>query len=312
MASFRAVAVASILLSGANIALAQCSSSFTLCQPSGATATGIPSTGPELAPLYNDLLDSVQGIHFKARSEDITGAFAVRHEMDERDSPSICCNDGTNCVNLQNFNVPMCYDKFTTNFRLANGASGTIDSGAYSGIDGSSANLKNGTYSAADKSTGNMYTGSGASQSPTDFAAIPSAFTGTGVGSAIPISALGIVQTLVVTIPEITVQATTFPGTTDLGTIETGVTVTMQTAPSTIPGTTKAGTTIAGTTEAESTLAATTIPAHTSLITTTVPGAPVSSGGAFSTSSQADAVRRGVDGAVGAGLAGVLVAAMAL
>lgn len=265
---------ATLLLALAGTSNAQnCQESFTLCKPSGATATALPSTGPSLAPLYNDLLSAVRGVHARRHVEEhYERSFEA---LLPRDTPGICCNEGTNCLDVPNFNVPMCYDRFTTNFKLIDGSSGTIDSGAFTGADSGSANLMNGTFTASDKSTGNMYTGTGASDSPTDTAAVPTPFTGTGVGSAIPLTALGVLQTIVVTLPE-----TTIPGTT----------VAEQTAPSTVPGTTEV---------------ATTLPARTTLITTSVPAT------AMATSSSAAAAMRVVR-AEGAGLAGLLAAVLML
>lgn len=221
-----------------------CDVNYTPCQPSGASSSDVPTTGPGLAPLYNDLLASVKNVAQRSLYENADSALI------SRDSPSMCCNSGLACVNVQGLNVPMCYDHFTTNFKLANGATGTLDSGGFTGADGGTANLLKGNYTAADKSTGNMYTGDAALQSPTNTAAIPTPYTASGVGSAIPLSALGGYATFIITIPGTTLAATTVAGTTNAG----------ETAPSTVAGTTNPGTT----------QAATTISAHTSLITSMI------------------------------------------
>ena len=76
------------------------------CNPSGATGTDAPSIGPELKSLYISVLESVKGIHFRKRWAD-----PVIPRAD-----AFCCKENLDCVNVVNLNIPMCYDKFTTQY----------------------------------------------------------------------------------------------------------------------------------------------------------------------------------------------------
>lgn len=144
------------------------------CNPQGATGSTPPSIGPDLSSLYTDVLASVKDIHFKARSADSVGA---------RDD-SFCCAETLDCVNVQNLNIPMCYDKFTTNFAFADRSYGSLTTGNYT--QGSSeANLFTGQYS-KDGTEGNIYSEDPAAKPNTATLSIPPQWTATGVGSAIP------------------------------------------------------------------------------------------------------------------------------
>ena len=99
-------------------------------------------------------------------------------------------------------------DHFTTNFVLPDGSYGTLDTGLYHAADGSQAFLANGSFSAHDGPTGNVY-GDAAKAPNTATLPVPTPYTGTGVGSAIPITALGGLATYTLTLPATTVAPTT-------------------------------------------------------------------------------------------------------
>ncbi|KAF9733438.1 hypothetical protein PMIN06_007559 [Paraphaeosphaeria minitans] len=148
------------------------------CNPSGATGSNPPSIGPDLSSLYTDVLASVKGIHFKARS-----ANSVKARDD-----GFCCAETLDCVNVQNLNIPMCYDKFTTNFAFADRSYGSLTTGNYT--QGSSeANLFTGQYS-KDGTEGNIYSEDPAARPNTETLSIPPQWTEAGVGSAIPPTAI--------------------------------------------------------------------------------------------------------------------------
>ena len=149
-------------------------------------------------------------------------------------------------------------DRFTTNFLLPGGASGTIVTGNYTSPNGDAANLQSGTYNLADGTTGNIYGSSPDSLSlkpDTSTLALPTQFTAAGVGSAIPLTALGKVVTYTTVIPGTTVVPSTVPALTQSPSVVDGSTL--------VPGTTKPATVIQGTT----------IPAKTSTVTSTIRGA---------------------------------------
>ena len=167
-----------------------------------------PNVGPDMSSLYVDLLSSVAGIHFSKRElGTIDGAI-----IEERGSPSMCCAQGTSCLNLQGFNVPMCYDKFTTDYILADGSYGTITNGEYNGADGSKANLLTGNFTTSNGQNGNVYSNDESAKPNTATLSIPPQWTGTGVGSAIPITELASVVVYTSTvISASTIAASTVP-----------------------------------------------------------------------------------------------------
>jgi hypothetical protein len=236
-----------------------CAPNFTSCQPSGSSRTTLPPAGSDLSTLFGSLLTSVKGIRAKRDG-------AVSAELSKRDSPRICCADGTRCLNLADFNIPFCYDRFTTNFVLADGSSGTLDSGNLDIKDGPRVNMLDGSYSGAGQS-GNIYGGS-----PPDTATlpIPTPYTSSGVGSAIPITGLANIITVTSTVPGTTVGPTTLEATTEEVTLTLSPTTTVV-APTTqvISGTTEV---ISGTTRIVS---AATITTQSTRPPTTISGTTV-------------------------------------
>lgn len=148
------------------------------CNPKGATGTNPPSIGTDLSSLYTNILASVKDIHFEARSLD---------QISPRDD-GFCCAETLDCVNVQNMNIPMCYDKFTTNFAFADRSYGSLTTGNYT-QGGAEANLLTGQFS-KDGSQGNIYSADPSAKPNTATLSIPPQWTGTGVGSAIPPTAI--------------------------------------------------------------------------------------------------------------------------
>lgn len=242
-----------------------CSSGFTVCSPNGAKSNTSPKVGSDMSAFYTSLLSSTNGIHFSSRS-------TLEMTLDVRASgPSMCCASGTNCVNLQNYNIPFCYDKFTTNYVLPDGSTGNINSGAYDGADGSKANLLTGNYTSGGQS-GNIY-GNAANAPNTATLSIPPQFTGTGVGSAIPLTALASIVVYTTVIPPSVIQpttiaASTMPGTTISGTVVSGTVVSGSTA---APSTVAPSTVQPSTVQATTITAPTTVAAITTVVTSQVP-----------------------------------------
>lgn len=230
------------------------------CRPQGATGTTPPAIGPGLSSLYTNILGSVKGIQFQARS------------LVERES-GFCCRKSLNCVNVQNLNIAMCYDKFTTNFAFADGSYGSLTTGQYTS-GANNANLLTGDFT-SNGQQGNIYASAPADKPNTSTLSIPPQYTGTGVGSAIPANELG----------SIIVYTTTIPGET-------------YTAPTTVPQTVQVNT-------VNGQSFTTTIPAKTISQATTI--APVTSVAtvtqkASSTSSKGAAAQVTVDGTRGFGM----------
>ncbi|KAJ9615073.1 hypothetical protein H2200_001147 [Cladophialophora chaetospira] len=104
---------------------------------------------------------------------------------------ALYCADTTDCLFLLTFNVPLCWDKFTTDYYLPDGSYGSVTSGNYTTSNGDQANLITGMYRLANGSTGNIYQGDTLDEPNTSSMPIPTAWTSSGVGSVIPASELG-------------------------------------------------------------------------------------------------------------------------
>lgn len=210
------------------------------CQPSGATGTDPPAVGSGLSSLYGNVLNSIQGISFSKRGLTTRAA-----------NSGFCCVASLDCVNVQSLNIPMCYDKFTTNFKFPDGSYGSLTTGEYVS-DGQTINLLSGDYSG-----GNIYSAAPQDKPNTSTLSVPPQYTETGVGAAIPASELGSVVVYTTTIPGTTFTApTTVPGTVRAATVD-GVAVSTSIAPQTITH-------------------ATTVAPQTAVVTTQIPDASAS------------------------------------
>ncbi|KAF1916378.1 hypothetical protein BDU57DRAFT_516459 [Ampelomyces quisqualis] len=220
------------------------------CQPAGATGSNPPSIGSDLSSLYTDVLGSVKGINFQNG----------RRSLDARAESGFCCRASLDCVHVQRLNIPMCYDKFTTNYAFPDGSYGSLTTGEYVAQSGGSANLFTGNFS-AEGTTGNIYSANPADRPNTSTLSIPPQFTGTGVGSAVPAGQLGSIIVYTTTIPGTTYSApTTLPGSVVVKTVS-GQAVSESVAPTTITQ-------------------ATTVAPQTTVVTSTGSAAPTSTGGA--------------------------------
>ena len=90
-------------------------SSCAACDPQGIKTLNTPAFGPDLGPMYNDLVNSVQGIHFlgldglevldRRSAAEIEG----RRRLGKRDPPPLCCELGR--VSLAPGNVLMRWNR---------------------------------------------------------------------------------------------------------------------------------------------------------------------------------------------------------
>lgn len=198
------------------------------CQPQGASAMTPPAVGSDLDSLYTDLLASVKNIKFDNGKRSVIA----------RADSTFCCRQSLDCVNAQGINVPMCYDKFTTNFAFPDGSHGSLTTGDYSS-DGASVNLVSGDYTKGDEK-GNIYSNDPSAKPNTATLSIPPQYTGTGVGGAIPATELGSIIIYTTTIPgttytgPTTVAETVKVATVDGATVSTTISATTITAPTTI------------------------------------------------------------------------------
>jgi hypothetical protein len=198
------------------------------CQPSGATGLDPPAVGSDLANMYTNVLSTVKDIHFKKT-----------RSLTQRDSTSgFCCRASLSCVNLASANIPMCYDKFTTNYGFADGSYGSLTTGEYKAANGDSANLLTGDATVSGKQA-NIYSNDQAAKPNTATLSVPPQYTQTGVGSAVPPGQLGSIIVYTTTIPATTYAGpTTLPGSVRVKTAAGGVVVSETLAPSTITGAT--------------------------------------------------------------------------
>lgn len=237
---------------------AGCSDGYTVCAPPGATSSTVPKIG---STEFQSLLSNLVGSSLPALKRATADGTA-----------SLCCLSSLSCLTLSNLAVPFCYDKFTTNYLLPDGSSGTVSSGAYSSSSGDQANLVTGDYTLAGGESGNIYAGNEAARPNTATLDLPPQFTGTGVGGAVPASSLGALVTLTytTTLPGSVVEATTVSPTTIPGSTLSSV-VTIPTTLSTQIGTSETVTTSLITTTQVSTAEPSTVSATTREASTVPP-----------------------------------------
>lgn len=165
------------------------------CQPLGATDLRPPIVGPRLNSLYVDVLNSVREIKIDKRTVQI------------RAEKGFCCRQSLDCVNVQSLNIPMCYDKFTTNYAFPDGSYGSLTTGDYTSGT-ATANLISGNYTNGSEN-GNIYAGDPSAKPNTSTLSIPPQYTNAGVGAAIPASELGSVGVYQTTISGTAVEMST-------------------------------------------------------------------------------------------------------
>ncbi|CAF9935434.1 MAG: hypothetical protein ALECFALPRED_006391 [Alectoria fallacina] len=214
-----------------------CSSSYTACNPKGAATTNEPPVGTGISVLFVDVVDTLDSANLaKREAGQDTSVIETRAA-----GGSLCCADGTICLLLQDLDLSFCYDNYTTNFFLPGGSYGQVHDGSYTSTDGSTANLLTGNYTLGNGSSGNIY-GTPATPPNTATLTLPTQDTASGVGSAIPLTALGQEITYTTTIPGTTVSPSVISTTISALTITGGSTdgTVMAEAMTTVPGTTVA------------------------------------------------------------------------
>ena len=185
-----------------------CGAGFTICAPPGATSAITPQIGSsDFQNLFVDIVES--------------SLPASKRSLPGRSTASLCCTSSLSCLTMANLQLPFCYDQFTTNYFLPDGSYGTVVGGAYTSAAGDIANLETGNYTLISGQTGNIYSNNPAAKPNTATLPFPSQFTASGVGTAIPASALGgkITVTYTTIIPGSTISASTIPPTTVPGAV---------------------------------------------------------------------------------------------
>ncbi|KAG4033407.1 hypothetical protein MFRU_005g04140 [Monilinia fructicola] len=285
-----------------------CRQGYTLCSPASATTANTPQIGDsDFVNLFQDIVLSSLPASKRSLSPP-SGA-----SIEKRDPASLCCISSLTCLSMHSLNIPFCYDQFTTNYYLPDDSYGTVVGGSYTSPSGATANLETGDYTNKDGTTGNIYSSNEAAKPNTQTLPMPSQFTASGVGSAIPASALGgVTITYTTTLPASTIPATTIPATTisesvSTQTISVPTTITTEIEGSRVVSTEveveTSLTTIPGTTRSKTTRSASTVSESVATVTTVVQsGASGLSGAASATAtgkSGGGKVEMGVSGLVG-------------
>jgi len=183
-----------------------CDSGYVVCAPAGATSATTPQIGDAaFQNLFADIVES--------------SLPPSKRSLSDRAVASLCCNALLSCLTISALGLPMCYDKFTTNYFLPDGSFGTVVGGSYTSSAGDHANLETGDYTLVNGTTGNIYSNDPAAKPNTATLPMPSQFTASGVGSAVPIASLGSQITLTYTttipgsiVPPVTISPSTVTG----------------------------------------------------------------------------------------------------
>jgi len=185
-----------------------CADGYLICSPPGATSATTPEIGtPDFQNLFVDIVQS----SLPPSKRDLSG----------RGVSSLCCNELLSCLAMSTLALPFCYDRFTTNYFLPDGSHGTVVGGSYVSSAGDTANLETGDYTLVNGTTGNIYSSNPVAKPNTATLPLPSQFTASGVGSAIPVNSLGsqITLTYTTTLPASTLPAQTISPTTIAGAV---------------------------------------------------------------------------------------------
>src|SRR6266536_5836915 len=196
----------------------ECGAGFTICAPPGATSETTPKIGDaQFKDLFVDIVNSNLPSSNSKRSPSLSA----------RSSASLCCISSLSCLTMANLAIPLCYDKFTTNYFLPDNSYGTVVGGAYTASNGDVANLETGDYTLANGQTGNIYSNNPSEKPSTASLSIPSQYTASGVDPEITASGLSgaVTKTCIITLPGSTVPATTVQPTTISQTVSTGISI---------------------------------------------------------------------------------------
>ncbi|EAS37529.1 uncharacterized protein CIMG_02883 [Coccidioides immitis RS] len=174
-----------------------CASDYEPCFAKGADrGASPPSIGDDMVGLYTDLVASVEGYSLKRHvlsvadpsSQGIAAGLLQRRD-DERGS--LCCWSGMQCLLLKGRKISFCWDRFTTNFFFPDSSHGSITTGIYVTPSQDTVNLILGNYTLSSGERGNIYSSSPGSKPNLSTLHLPSQFTASGEGTAIPGSELG-------------------------------------------------------------------------------------------------------------------------
>lgn len=178
-----------------------CAKGYELCVAEGSTGGLAPSMGDGLVDMYTDLVNSINAAKDKRSMavQKLPTKKNVKRNDEESDDeeddyvPDLCCkaDAGMQCLLLEGERISFCWDRFTTNYHFADGSYGNVVKGFYHTADGDVFNLINGSYTLDNGDEGNFYEEEDAPTPPTQSLDLPTPWTSSGVGTAIPGSELG-------------------------------------------------------------------------------------------------------------------------
>ncbi|ERF74529.1 hypothetical protein EPUS_08940 [Endocarpon pusillum Z07020] len=191
-----------------------CPENYKPCSLPGVSKSSVPVVDNSLSGLYVDLVSSVKP---QPVIRDL-GANQVHHQARDM-SVSICCAEGIECRQLNVWDLPFCWDRFTTNFFLPDGSYGNLFTGYYNSASGAIANLVSGDIALPNGRTANIYSDAPQARPVTSLLAVPTPWTSKGLGTAIPNSELGAAPSYAATPAETTlalVNSLSFPSMTSI------------------------------------------------------------------------------------------------
>ncbi|KAK5955210.1 hypothetical protein OHC33_003890 [Knufia fluminis] len=211
-----------------------CTANFKVCAPPDATSNSLGPIGSSWANLYMDIVKVVNDYDL---DDDPPTTTTVDPNGPARREQAFC---------FPEYKIPMCWDKYTTNVYFPDGTFGNVNNASFNTSAGDTIDMVYGDYTLKDGTKGNIYDDNAMSSMKPDTStlSLPSPWTSSGVGSAIPATGLG-------TTASLSIGTTILPATTEAP--STGGSITLIATMtgcgncppynSTIPGPTQPGTT---------------------------------------------------------------------
>ncbi|KAK5065245.1 hypothetical protein LTR84_001083 [Exophiala bonariae] len=169
-----------------------CDQGHFICSPPGIFPHDGHFIETHLADLYMNLLTTVKPQDGTPPVLFDTAESRFPKSLQTLELPqTICCAETTDCLLLTTWKVPLCWDRFTTNYWLSDKSYGSMTTGVYHCASGGSANLFTGDFNLPNGQTGNLYAQNKTEQPNLSTLHLPTPYTSSGVGSAIPATAVG-------------------------------------------------------------------------------------------------------------------------
>ncbi|RMD43729.1 hypothetical protein DV735_g1398, partial [Chaetothyriales sp. CBS 134920] len=187
-------ALSLLTLFAASVAGIDCGNGYTECAPAGASFGRVPILGDGWAFFYQSLISVIPSSpdSQSKRNVDSLSDGGIEPRLTRTSVGNVfCCMASSMCVLIPSYDLPACYDKFTTNYFLSDGSHGTVSNGTYETADGGWANLVTGEYSLTDGTEGNIYANDPANAPDSNSVPVPTPFTSSGdriLGDDLPLA----------------------------------------------------------------------------------------------------------------------------